>query len=99
MNDRLRIAPAIAYEAGREDARQLISDLCDPAGEMGPAVCLVESLSEIIGLAVDLRTEEAAARLEGFASIIAPMLAEPASWRPVRAAPELTTTETEGGEL
>lgn len=74
-----------AKAAGTQDAKQLIGALCDlwddedeilsnDADGKQSAALLVNSLSDIIGLAVENRMEECQARLVAFSQIVGPAL-------------------------
>lgn len=85
MNERMKFDPAKAEEGGKHDAHGLITALCalwddgdevrsnDADGKQSAAL-LVDSLSDIIGLATENRIEECQARLEAFSRIVGPAL-------------------------
>lgn len=81
-------------DAGRLDAAGLLVAISNTGGD--PAMLLSESLGEIIGLAVENRIEESAARLTGFCEVLGPILIDALDTIDME---HSTLTESEGGEL
>ena len=82
MNERIRIDVGAAMAAGRKDGLDLVTELCNMAGKNTAESLFMQSLSEIIGLAIECRSAEAHARLSGYADVVASMLADAANKLP-----------------
>jgi len=82
MNERIRIDVGAAMAGGRNDGLDLVTELCNMDGKNTAESLFMQSLSEIIGLAIECRSAEASARLSGYADVVASMLADAANKLP-----------------
>lgn len=108
MNERIRIDLDAAMAAGRKDGLDLVTELCNMDGKNTAECLFMQSLSEIIGLAIECRSEEASARLSGYADVVASMLADAANKLAALSLNQAdkendklrhAVTDSEGGEL
>ncbi len=82
MNERMRFDPAEAHKAGCTDGMNLIAELNNIRGKNTAESLFMQSLSEVVGLAVESRLPEAHARLSGFCGVVGALLNDAANRLP-----------------